>query len=250
MSLEYMQIRIAKSPIRQSVQTLSLGCLLLIFSSCTSPGSVREFVESEGFKTFCGCSPKDKSGALATSEEEALGTLEVGSLEKLGETNYLEKMYKGIKRSYEYSGTAFTPTDTGLVALGIELKRIEDEKKLREILLNIDGDVSFATGSANLTPKAKEIIDKIANALEAYPETKVRIGGHTDSVGSFGGNLALSKNRAKAVKEEIQNGRNIAEQRFTEVDGYADKFKVVNTMRAEAKNRRTEIYVGTIKLVL
>jgi hypothetical protein len=63
------------------------------------------------------------------------------------------------------------------------------------------GTAPFTT----LTPKAKEIIRKIGNALEAYPETTVRIGGHTDSVGSFSGNLSLSKRRAKAVPDELIN---------------------------------------------
>lgn len=169
----------------------------------------------------------------------------------MGTGDYLEKMYKDLREDFESSGTEFEHLTDGLSAKGIALKRVEGEdKKLREILIVIDGDISFATGKTTITPAAKAIITKITDAVDAFPETTVKIGGHTDSVGSLAGNLKISKSRAEAVKKEMQTQKNIAEERFRSVDGYADKEKLIDTMAAEPRNRRTEIRVGTVKMVL
>ncbi|EOQ87810.1 OmpA family protein [Leptospira yanagawae serovar Saopaulo str. Sao Paulo = ATCC 700523] len=204
-----------------------------------------EWMESESFQKFCGCVHIDES-----KPSEHLGSLPVGSLDKLGTPEYLEKLYKGLKSDFEHTGTPFEEVGGSLVAKGVELKRIEDdEKRLRELLIIIDGDVAFPSGKSTLTPKAKELIAKVGDAMEAYPETNCRIGGHTDSVGAFSMNLKLSKERSQSVKKELKLVHKIAEERFKEVDGYADQYKIVDTMLAEKKNRRTEIYVGTVRIV-
>lgn len=230
-----------------------LPAFVLFFAlSCSGfSNNVKDFTNSSAFRKFCGCPPTSSEPLESGSREEALGRLPEGALEDLGTPNYLEKVFTGIKADFEYSGTKFDTVADGLETKGIALKRVTDEnKKLREILLMIDGDVSFPTGKATLTPAAKLLIEKIADAMNAYPETKVRVGGHTDSVGYFYANLTLSKARANSVKSELSKKHNLPENRFGEVDGYADKFKIVDTMLAEPRNRRTEIYVGTVRLVL
>ncbi|WP_245667161.1 OmpA family protein [Leptospira tipperaryensis] len=226
--------------------------ILLFAVSCSGFSSnVKDFTNSSAFRKFCGCPPASSVPVESGSREEALGRLPEGALDDLGTPNYLEKVFTGIKADFEYSGTKFDTVADGLETKGIALKRVTDEnKKLREILLLIDGDVSFPSGKATLTPAAKLLIEKIADAMNAYPETKVRVGGHTDSVGYFYANLTLSKARANSVKSELSRKHNLPENRFGEVDGYADKFKIVDTMLAEPRNRRTEIYVGTVRLVL
>ncbi len=221
--------------------------LLLPFISCktTEPNPI---TSSKAFQKFCGCvTPVEPEKKV---ENVALGSLPVGSLDEIGTPSYMEKLYQGIRNDFEQSGTTFEQVADGLHAKGVELKRIEDpDKKLRELLIVIDGDVAFPSGKSTLTPKAKELISKIADALDAYPETNCRIGGHTDSIGAFQMNLKLSKERSFAVKAELKQKHSIAEERFKEVDGYADLRKVVDTMLAEKRNRRTEIYVGTVRIV-
>ncbi|WP_246846855.1 OmpA family protein [Leptospira barantonii] len=237
----------------RSIETILCFLCVIVSGSCSSLSSnLKDFTNSSAFQKFCGCPPSKFAEPLASgSREEALGRLPEGALEDMGTPDYLEKVYTGIKSDFEYSGTKFDTVADGLETKGIALKRITDEnKKLREILLSIDGDVSFPSGKATLTPAAKLLIEKIADAMNAYPETKVRVGGHTDSVGYFYANLTLSKARANSVKSELSKKHNLPENRFGEVDGYADKFKIVDTMLAEPRNRRTEIYVGTVRLVL
>jgi len=225
--------------------------IMLIFSfsivSCKS-GQPNAITSSQAFQRFCGCVTPEESKEVKPNP--ALGSLPVGSLDEMGTTPYMERLYQGIRNDFEHSGTTFEEVSDGLHAKGVELKRIEDpEKRLRELLIIIDGDVAFPSGKSTLTPKAKELIEKIADAMTAYPETNCRIGGHTDSVGAFQMNLKLSKDRSFAVKAELKHTHNIVEERFKEVDGYADMRKIVDTMLAEKRNRRTEIYVGTVRIV-
>ncbi|EMY68213.1 OmpA family protein [Leptospira vanthielii] len=227
-----------------SYNVLNSILLMLTVVSCNTTGKP-EWAESVAFQKFCGCvTPKeDKAG-------DHLGSLPEGSLDKMGTSEYLEKLYKGLRSDFEHTGTPFEEVGGSLVGKGVELKRIEDdEKRLRELLIVIDGDVAFPSGKSTLTPKAKELIAKVGDAMEAYPETNCRIGGHTDSVGAFSMNLKLSKERSQSVKLELKLIHRIVEARFKEVDGFADLHKIVDTMLAEKKNRRTEIYVGTVRIV-
>jgi OOP family OmpA-OmpF porin len=59
--------------------------------------------------------------------------------------------------------------------------------------------VRFDSGSAALSPDARDQIDNIAIILRAYPKASATIDGYTDSNGSEHANMALSKARADAV---------------------------------------------------
>ncbi|UCF91990.1 MAG: OmpA family protein, partial [Desulfobacterales bacterium] len=68
-------------------------------------------------------------------------------------------------------------------------------------------DVFFDFNSATLKPGAYAELDRVANVLNQYPETTIRIEGHTDQVGSEQYNQKLSERRAEAVRNAlIQKG--------------------------------------------
>jgi outer membrane protein OmpA-like peptidoglycan-associated protein len=62
-------------------------------------------------------------------------------------------------------------------------------------------DVQFATKKSQLSPKAKVMLQALANRMERQPNATLDIEGHTDDVGSSDDNLALSVARAQAVKD-------------------------------------------------
>jgi outer membrane protein OmpA-like peptidoglycan-associated protein len=75
----------------------------------------------------------------------------------------------------------------------------------------VKSDVFFDTGSAKLKPGAYPEVNRIADVLNKYPQTMIRIEGHTDAVGSEEANMRLSLARADAVKNVfIQRGVNPA----------------------------------------
>ena len=65
--------------------------------------------------------------------------------------------------------------------------------------------VNFTNGSADLTPDAIRTLDALGRALASQDRAsyRVRIEGHTDTVGSSDSNRALSERRAEAVVDYV-----------------------------------------------
>jgi outer membrane protein OmpA-like peptidoglycan-associated protein len=61
----------------------------------------------------------------------------------------------------------------------------------------------FDLGSSTLKPGAYTEIGRIADVLNRYPQTTIRVEGHTDSKGSEAYNQTLSEKRSLAVKNAL-----------------------------------------------
>jgi outer membrane protein OmpA-like peptidoglycan-associated protein len=71
----------------------------------------------------------------------------------------------------------------------------------------IDSDLLFATNSATLAPRARQLLtDLLEQALRQKRQGTVVVAGHTDDLGTDRYNLALSKKRAKAVAAVLAKG--------------------------------------------
>jgi len=94
-------------------------------------------------------------------------------------------------------------------ALQLKLQKMEADIKLLEkqkegrVSVSFD-NIEFRTASNELTPTSTQILDQIASILinNAY-WNKLRVIGHTDSVGSNAYNQRLSESRALAVKDYL-----------------------------------------------
>ncbi|MFN7153237.1 MAG: OmpA family protein [Acidovorax sp.] len=73
--------------------------------------------------------------------------------------------------------------------------------------------ILFDTGKADVKPESKPSLDQIAAFLKAEPTVKLLVVGHTDSVGGFDSNLALSKRRADALAAALSKDNGIAASR-------------------------------------
>jgi outer membrane protein OmpA-like peptidoglycan-associated protein len=71
------------------------------------------------------------------------------------------------------------------------------------LILSFKSDMWFDFDSSILKPGAYSEIDRVANILNRYPKSSIRIEGHTDSVGDETYNLDLSERRAIAVKDTL-----------------------------------------------
>jgi outer membrane protein OmpA-like peptidoglycan-associated protein len=104
--------------------------------------------------------------------------------------------------------------------------------------------VTFATGSAALTPQAEALLASLARALAApeLAESRFRIEGHTDTVGEAAMNQALSERRAEAVRDLLVRRHGIAAGRLDAV-GFGEGSLLVPTGdgRAEPRNRRVQV---------
>ncbi len=102
-------------------------------------------------------------------------------------------------------------------------------------------DVVFETGKADLKPGAADRLRPLAAYLQANPNVKVRIDGHTDAQGSDSYNQQLSNSRAVAVGTAL-TAMGVAGPRI-EAFGHGEAKPVAdnNTPAGRQQNRRVEV---------
>ena len=112
------------------------------------------------------------------------------------------------------------------------------------LAVTFKGDVTFDTNSTVLRPGLQSEINRVAGVLSQYPNTLVRVEGHTDSTGTDAYNMDLSNRRAMAVKNLLVQ-RGIADSRIEAV-GYGETLPVAtnDTEAGRQRNRRVEIKIA------
>ncbi|WP_420862229.1 OmpA family protein [Algirhabdus cladophorae] len=98
--------------------------------------------------------------------------------------------------------------------------------------------ITFEPGSTNIDGSGKNTIEKIGDVLKTCPDTKIEIGGHTDSQGSDELNARISRERAQAVKVALENER-VNTLRML-VEGYGETQPIADNATEEGReaNRR------------
>jgi outer membrane protein OmpA-like peptidoglycan-associated protein len=107
------------------------------------------------------------------------------------------------------------------------------------------GEIRFPAihyGFRSVTPLAPDapLLECVADLLNDYPDARVRVEGHSDSIGSSGFNQRLSTGRAEAVRRAlVANG--ITASRL-EVTGYGRSRPLApnDSEPGRARNRRVE----------
>lgn len=119
---------------------------------------------------------------------------------------------------------------------------VQREGNLLSVVLK--GDVSFDTNSSVVRPGLYGELDRIASVLVQYPQTLIRIEGHTDNVGSEAHNMDLSRRRAEAVKNLLVQ-RGVDGSRM-EVVAFGESTPVAtnDTEAGRQKNRRVELKIA------
>ena len=79
---------------------------------------------------------------------------------------------------------------------------LETRETARGLIVNIS-DVLFDFNKYTLKPGAREKMAKVSGILLAYPGLKIRVEGHTDSIGSEEYNQRLSEQRADSVRDYL-----------------------------------------------
>jgi outer membrane protein OmpA-like peptidoglycan-associated protein/opacity protein-like surface antigen len=101
--------------------------------------------------------------------------------------------------------------------------------------------ITFKTGSAELVASSDATLDKIAETIKKYPDLKLRIEGHTDSVGEEAYNVRLSQKRADAVKNYLVTKAGVTADEVTAIGvGKAGPIADNDSPEGRAQNRRVE----------
>jgi len=134
-----------------------------------------------------------------------------------------------------------------------EQKRVWLEEKDGLTFITLDGAATFGTAQADLTTEGQEVIDRIWNVLQNYPDRRVLVEGHADSRPispgfrwKYASNWELSSARAHAVLHYLENKHAIEPTRLAAV-GYGENDPAADNESTEgrAQNRRVVITVGS-----
>lgn len=192
-------------------------------------------------------------GVLKDNDGQRLG----GSIEIFNETTQSKTSIEAdqrdgefvaiLKKNEEYSVSVESP------GLAFSAKLVNPEATTDTIAL-VTGKVGagaafnlselyFETNSIELSSKAKTYLKAFSRWLTKNSGIQIAIHGHTDNVGDAAKNLALSAERANAVKSFLLN-LGIASNRI-EAQGFGASKPLDSNSTAEgrARNRRTEFVI-------
>jgi outer membrane protein OmpA-like peptidoglycan-associated protein len=116
------------------------------------------------------------------------------------------------------------------------------EKKLAKKEPVVIYGLYFDFAKANIRKQSERVLNEIASVMREHPDWKLRIDGHTDSVGNDAANLDLSKRRAAAVKDALVTRYKIDASRLTTGgSGESSPIDTNDTPEGRARNRRVEL---------
>ena len=116
------------------------------------------------------------------------------------------------------------------------------------VYVSISDKMLFSSGSYNVTPRAREVLGKVAKVVNNKPDFEFMVEGHTDNVpiknNCIKNNWDLSVLRATAVVNILQNDFGVSPSRMTAA-GRGEYVPVTSNSTAEGRavNRRTRIVV-------
>ena len=123
-----------------------------------------------------------------------------------------------------------------LEGTGVSVARMGDN-----ITLNMPGNITFATDSADLSPAFFDVLNSVGKVLGEYEQTVVEVAGHTDSTGTEAYNQSLSERRAASVVTYLQAQGVIPQRLITVGMGELRPVADNGTVEGRQLNRRVEI---------
>ena len=100
--------------------------------------------------------------------------------------------------------------------------------------------IQFDVDKASLKPESMGSINQIFNLMKKDPSLKFEIDGHTDNTGNAAHNLALSQQRADAVKTQLVSLGIDAGRLRTKGFGDSKPMSDISSAEGRANNRRVE----------
>ena len=186
-------------------------------------------------------------------DDTALGGIEeqlAKIAEALAESNGASSGVNNGSANSEQQEKAEVSEDELRIALQEEISQglVEVERKDGKIFITVGAGGAFASGSADLTSQAKDIMSRVAEK-GVGDSGKVTVSGHTDDVplvfgSSYRDNWDLAAARASSVVQAMQSGGTVSADRLQAVSfGEAKPIADNQTAEGREKNRRIEIEI-------
>lgn len=131
---------------------------------------------------------------------------------------------------------------------GIDDKDVDVKVDKTVVFINLSDKMLYQSGSYNLTPKANEVLGKIANIIESRPNLEVMIEGYTDNKpyknNCLEDNWDLSVKRSTSVVRALQRNFKVNPNRLIAAGrGEYNALASNDTDAGRASNRRTRIII-------
>jgi len=136
----------------------------------------------------------------------------------------------------------------GMLVQGIRDQDIEVKVDKTVVFINLSDKMLYQSGSSTLTPRANEVLGKIAQIIQSRPELEVMVEGYTDNVSIRNScvedNWDLSVKRSTSVVRTLQNNYGINPDRLIAAGrGEYNALASNDTPEGRATNRRTRIII-------
>ena len=165
-------------------------------------------------------------GAAASSKSDrgrgALTGAVLGAAVGGGVGHYMDKQEKELRDKLKDSG-------------------VQVNRQGNDLNLIMPGNITFAVGKSDIRADFYSVLNSVAQALNQYDQTTVRISGYTDSTGALSFNQRLSEDRAASVRTYLQ-AQGVASDRIDSA-GYGPANPIASNASEEGRqaNRRVEI---------
>ena len=161
-------------------------------------------------------------------KKRALVGAGLGALAGAGVGTYMDRQEAKLRAELERTGVSVT--------------RIGNN-----ITLNMPGNITFKSGSAELNPPFPKVLDGVFLVLKKYEKTIIEVAGHTDNVGTTEYNQGLSERRAHTVTNYLL-GKGVKNERTISLGaGETHPVATNDTEAGRAANRRVELTLLPLK---
>jgi outer membrane protein OmpA-like peptidoglycan-associated protein len=214
-------------------------CALLLVAALIMPGCA---AMQENKKTTIGAGTGAVVGAgigyaLGKGKVAAIGAV-VGGLAGGAIGQYMDRQEREFKQALAESQAR----EQAAIMQGVQ--REQDA-----LILTFKSDVLFDTNSSVIKPAAYASgeIDRVAQILNKYPDTTIKVAGYTDNAGSETYNLQLSEQRANAVRNALVV-KNVNAARITAL-GMGESNPIADNTTAGGRqlNRRVSIIIEPVQ---
>ena len=189
----------------------------------------------------------EQVGDLTTLTQSANDNIRETLSQLEGKDKYIQHI-QAAKTKADSLNLALAVNLTNVLEDGIDDSDIEISVDKTVVYINLSDKMLFKSGSSDITPRANEVLGKIAQIVESRPEVEVMVEGHTDNLPisrtCYDDNWDLSVLRSTSVVRVLQDQFGIASNRLIAA-GRGEHVPLVtnDTSQGRSANRRTRIII-------
>lgn len=189
----------------------------------------------------------DQVGDLTVLSKSAAENMK-STLNQLQSKDKYISMLQAARTKADSLNLALAVNLKGVLKEGINDSDIDIKVDKTVVMVNLSDKMLFKSGSYNLTTRANEVLEKIAQIVNSRPDLEVMVEGYTDNVpiknNCIQDNWDLSVKRSTSVVRSLQDNFNIDPNRLIAAGrGEYNVLASNETAEGRSKNRRTRIII-------